>query len=98
MSIELAQRIEDAIGRLWAGSGRLSSRCGGNSGGGFIFSCTAMGVDAKVANFVEPRLCRSVDKFDRVPRGPQRQYARALWLTWLAHLAEEGVLDERGLK
>lgn len=31
----------------------------------------------------------SCGQFKDIPRGPQRQYARALWLTWAALMAKE---------
>lgn len=31
----------------------------------------------------------SCEQFKDIPRGPQRQYARALWLTWAALMAKE---------
>lgn len=31
----------------------------------------------------------SINLFNDIPRGPQRQYARALWLTWAALMAKE---------
>lgn len=31
----------------------------------------------------------SIRQFEDIPRGPQRQYARALWLTWAALMAKE---------
>jgi hypothetical protein len=32
---------------------------------------------------------RGPDRFDEFPEGPERQYARALWLTWTALMAAE---------
>ena len=49
----------------------------------------------KIMDFLQSMGADPVDpqQFDFIPSGPKRQYARALWLTWSAMIAEEeGIL------
>lgn len=94
--LELAQEFESAIGRLWDGRGVKPV-------GKSEFSCLAIRhSDAYVMVFQQTLTFKEVmgyyGKMFGVSGRPNRQLARALWLTLLAELAERGELTLRGLE
>ncbi len=98
MSHSVADIIDLAINRhLWGGEDDRWEP------GEYEFSCSALGMACKynarnrrkVEEFLLPMgiVFHGIrEQFDGIPRGPKRQYARALWLTWAAMIArEEGI-------
>ena len=78
---------------------------GGNNNSSQIFSCIAIIVAGKRNKLSTEKIEKIMDflrsmgidpdltqEFDCFPSWPQKQYARALWLTWVAMIArEEGI-------
>ena len=90
----MADVIDLAINEyLWDGRGNKSIRRGD------AYSCEAIDrvIDrndserAKIMDFLRSMgvITGYRDEFNCFPSGPKRQYARALWLTWAAMIAEE---------
>lgn len=104
-STDLVSIFEGAIDRLDDGTAYRNNT--------WTFSCNAINdYTMRYCTLEEQRaVARIVEKvapmtvgattgrcFDEFPWGPERQLARALWLTFLAELAEQGDLTWEGLK
>jgi len=97
------QRLIDIL----AASVENLSDCEDFRPGLWTFTCNAMRWDASdeedrklqiLLDKVAPGLWGQTMEFTEFRWGSERQYARALWLTFLHHLAEEGDLTWEGLK